>query len=69
MDASEARTATAASLPSIAAPTVRWNRPEQSSDLLTALGATITDDADLTVALQHWYHLLLMRSTARPVAG
>ncbi|MGF0308935.1 GAF and ANTAR domain-containing protein [Rhodococcus sp. IEGM1428] len=37
-------------MPSIAAPTVRWNRPEQSSDLLTALGATITDDADLTVA-------------------
>lgn len=52
MDASEARTATAASLPSTAAPTVRWNRPEQSSDLLTALGATITDDADLTVALR-----------------
>lgn len=52
MDASEARTATAASLPSIAAPTVRWNRPEQSSDLLTALGTTITDDADLSVALR-----------------
>lgn len=52
MDASEARTATAASLPSITAPTVRWNRPEQSSDLLTVLGTTITDDADLIIALR-----------------